>query len=76
MCTSYRPRRKCAQEKRKDEDDETRRQKDMKEKKEMKGDKPMTDPTSLKNLLQKPCLFVGTPRTKKEGGEKEEEKRG
>ena len=34
----------------------------------MKGDKPMTDRTSLRNLLQKPCLLVGTPRARKEGG--------
>ena len=41
----------------------------------MKGDKPMTNQTSLRNLLQKPCLLVGTPRARKEGGEGEEEKR-
>ena len=28
----------------------------------MKGDKPMTAQTSLKNLLQKPGLLVSTPR--------------
>ena len=34
----------------------------------MKWDKPMTDQTSLRNLLQKPCLPVGTPRARKDGG--------
>ena len=34
----------------------------------MKGDKPMTDQTSLRNLLQKPSLLVDTPRARKGGG--------
>ena len=45
----------------------------------MKGDKPTTVQTSLRNLLQKPSLLVNTPRARKEGGrgggkEKEGEK--
>ena len=45
----------------------------------MKGGKPMTAQTSLRNLLQKPSLLVNTPRMRKEGGrgggkEKEGEK--
>ena len=34
----------------------------------MKGDKPMTDQTSLRNLLQKPSLLVDPPRARKGGG--------
>ena len=41
----------------------------------MKGGKPMTAQTSLRNLLQKPSLLVNTPRTRKEGGGEEEERR-
>ena len=44
----------------------------------MKGDKPMTVQTSLRNLLQKPSLLVNTPRARKEGGgggRKEKERR-
>ena len=45
----------------------------------MKGGKPMTVQTSLRNLLQKPSLLVNTPRARKGGGrgggkEKEGEK--
>ena len=41
----------------------------------MKGGKPMTVQTSLRNLLQKPSLLVNTPRARKEGGGKEEKRR-
>ena len=41
----------------------------------MKGDKPMTVQTSLRNLLQKPSLLVNTPRARKEGGGEEEKRR-
>ena len=33
----------------------------------MKGE-PNERETSLRNLLQKPCLLAGTPRARKEGG--------
>ena len=41
----------------------------------MKGCKPMTVQTSLRNLLQKPSLLVNTPRARKggRGGGKEKE---
>ena len=44
----------------------------------MNGDKPMTNQTSLENLLQKPSLLVNTPRARKEGargGRKESERK-
>ena len=41
----------------------------------MKGDKPMTVHTSLRNLLQKPSLLVNTPRARKEGGGEEKKRR-
>ena len=41
----------------------------------MKGGKPMTVQTSLRNLLQKPSLLVNTPRARKEGGGEEEKRR-
>ena len=42
----------------------------------MKGCKPMTVQTSLRNLLQKPSLLVNTPRARKGGGEEGKEKEG
>ena len=44
----------------------------------MKGDKPMTVQTSLRNLLQKPSLLVDAPRARKGrggGGRKEKERK-
>ena len=39
----------------------------------MKGDKPMTDQTSLKNLLQRPGLLVSTLRAREEGEKERKE---